>query len=201
MRNPSTKKQIRKTLLLQRSQLPLKQQQQKAIKLTYIVSQRPEFIFSRYIAAYWPSRGEINSLPLIQHAISLKKRCYLPVLHPRHLRQLYFVEYKLNDSLIPNRWGILEPKLILKKIIPASALDLVLMPLVAFDTQGNRLGMGGGYYDTTFSFLKTDTILHHRPYLLGLAYEFQQVKKLPFNRQDVPLSAVATEKKYYTLHN
>lgn len=66
---------------------------------------------------------------------------------------------------------------------------------MAFDGKGHRLGMGGGYYDRTFSFLKSG----HKaslPYLLGLGYEFQQVKSLPFEGHDVQLNGIATEKKF-----
>jgi len=190
------KAQIRKMLLQQRFSLTLNEQEKKAYQLALIVIQRPEFIFSRFIAGYWPNNGEINPLPLIHYASTvLKKCCYLPVLNPYSNGKLQFVEYREGDPLFPNRFGILEPKFALTRVIPNSDLDLVMMPLVAFDPQGNRLGMGGGYYDKTFSFLKS---LHkaHQPYLLGLAYEFQRIKKLPAELHDIPLNGIATEKRY-----
>jgi 5-formyltetrahydrofolate cyclo-ligase len=63
--------------------------------------------------------------------------------------------------------------------------------LVAFDSQGHRLGMGGGYYDRTFSFLKDK--IHHKPKLLGLAYDFQQVEQLPYEEWDIRLDYAVTE--------
>ena len=76
--------------------------------------------------------------------------------------------------------------------VQPDALDLVLTPLVAFDAQKNRIGMGGGYYDRTFSFLeqKPDAI---KPVLAGLAFERQRVEKIPSNPWDIPLLHVFTE--------
>ncbi len=193
------KTQIRKTLRLQRSLLSQKQQKGKAYQLASLVIQRPEFIFARYIAAYWPNDGEMDPRPLIHYAATeLKKRCYLPVLDPESNEgQLCFIEYHEGDLLIANRLGIFEPKFIPQKVIPASDLHLVLTPLVAFDEKGNRLGMGSGFYDKTFYFLKKTPKIDY-PYLLGLAYEFQRVKKLPSSQCDIPLHGIATEKRYKT---
>jgi len=69
----------------------------------------------------------------------------------------------------------------------------VLTPLVAFDSFGNRLGMGGGFYDRSFVFRRDPVRRHHRPYLLGLGYEFQKVAALPRQPWDVPLDAAVTE--------
>ncbi len=74
----------------------------------------------------------------------------------------------------------------------AQELDLVFLPLVAFDRVGHRVGMGGGYYDRTFAFVQQ---MHHKPILIGLAYEMQQVDGLPFCTWDIPLDGVLTEKQ------
>lgn len=129
------------------------------------------------------------------------KRCYLPVLHPLHHRSLWFIEYKPQDPLVKNRFGILEPIIKGNTIVPAWSLDLVLTPIVAFDHNLHRLGMGLGYYDHTFSFLRQhniqDTIQHpfNVPVLLGLAYAFQEVHTLPHDHWDIPLAGIATEKE------
>lgn len=111
---------LRKTLLQKRLSLSTHVQQEKAYQLASIIIQRPEFIFSRYIAGYWPSHGEISPLPLIYHACAVfKKHCYLPVLSPDAKGQLAFVAYRKGDPLFPNRFGILEPKFNFQKAIPA----------------------------------------------------------------------------------
>lgn len=132
---------------------------------------------------------------IFKRAWSMGKRCFLPVLHPIKKQSLWFVEYTPEDTLIKNRFKILEPCLRNKKPIPAWALDLVFTPVVAFDKELHRLGMGHGYYDNTFAFLKDKKgEVRKVPALVGLAYEFQRVKTLPLDAWDIPLTGIATEK-------
>ena len=93
--------------------------------------------------------------------------------------------------MIKNIYGIEEPKLIPDQRRNAWSLGLVFLPLVAFDTQGNRMGMGGGYYDRTFSFKKQNKSLRG-PDLIGLAHEIQKVESLPVENWDIPLSTIIT---------
>ena len=79
------------------------------------------------------------------------------------------------------------------KTIPPSQLDLVFVPLVAFDKRGSRIGMGGGFYDRTFAFKQQETRTVMPPHLVGLAHSFQQVQRIKRNKWDVPLTAVVTE--------
>ncbi len=151
---------------------------------------------SRSIGAYLPADGEISPLPLLESAWLTGKKVYLPVLVPFSANRLWFAAFDPGDRLVSNRFGILEPARVHWRRIPAYALDLVLAPLVAFDAQGNRLGMGGGFYDQSFAFL------HRRhnwikPRLLGLAYELQHMDRIPSQKWDVPLHAIATEQKIY----
>ncbi len=138
------------------------------------------------------------------------KRCFLPVLHPLKKNHLWFIEYRPDTQLIPNRFGILEPSRAGKTPISIWSLDLVLLPVVAFDNNANRLGMGLGYYDSTFGGLKNHPLygnMHQEnsyspPVLLGLAYEFQCVKKVPIESQDVSLAGIVTEQRIlFARHN
>jgi 5-formyltetrahydrofolate cyclo-ligase len=150
------------------------------------------FLNSRSIALYLPADGEMDTAPLLALARRLKRRCFLPVLRGAPHYSLWFAEYRPGDPLRPNRFGILEPALGRRKILPAWGLDLILLPLVGFDQAGNRLGMGGGYYDRTLAFLHRR--LHwRRPRLIGLAHECQRVERLAAKPWDVPLDGVATE--------
>ena len=186
--NPQT---LRKELCKQRLQLNKHQRLQAAKSVTKQVCQLPEFRLKQYIAFYLPVKGELNPLALLDYALSLQKKCYLPILHPLQTNLLHFCEYKKQDTLLPNRYGILEPAFNLKKIIPTWALDCVFVPLVGFDKQGNRLGMGGGFYDRTFAFKKSRHT--SRPYLIGLAYQFQKTSQLVPQAWDVPMDLVITE--------
>ena len=149
---------------------------------------------SRHIAAYLASDGEIDPLPLMERLWSLGKTLYLPVLAPFSVRKLWFARYEPGDRLVYNRFGILEPQR--RRLVKPRDLDMVLTPLVAFDTAGHRLGMGGGYYDASFAFLATRRYWH-KPHLCGLAYDFQKLPALNPSAWDIPLDAVVTEISVY----
>jgi 5-formyltetrahydrofolate cyclo-ligase len=144
---------------------------------------------ARRVAVYLPMGGEVDLTPLIHRAISAGKRCYLPAVDRPRLR---FLPYNPGTPLRRNRFGIPEPWVPARLQAPPGTLDLVLCPLVAYDPRGNRLGMGGGYYDRTFAFVGRRRHWR-RPVLLGAAYAFQRVPGLDPDPWDVPLHGVATE--------
>lgn len=152
---------------------------------------------SKHIAFYLTNDGEVDLSLLIKHAWQQGKQCYLPVLAEPNTQRLWFIPYTPETKLKNNRFGIPEPihshKIRLRKTL---SLDLILMPLVAFDQQGNRVGMGGGFYDRTLAFLRQRKYWH-KPNLLGVAYELQKQKQLESNPWDIPLQAIATEKCLY----
>lgn len=155
----------------------------------------PIFRKSRNIAFYLSNDGEIDLLALIELAWKQKKRCYLPVLGSTHSRSLWFVPYTPGTPLYRNRFGIYEPvHQRSTRQFRVQSLDLIFMPLLAFDKQGNRLGMGGGFYDRSLAYL------HQRrhwqkPHLVGAAFDFQKVDALDTQIWDVPLSGVVTDKE------
>lgn len=187
---------IRKKLLRTRRQLSEHEQLSCALALAGQVIDHPFFLNSRNLAAYLPVNGEMNPFPLILNAWERNKAVYLPVLLPYRHNRLWFAPYRPDTKLIRNRFGIPEPQFRSGELIPPCTLDLVLTPLVAFDEQCNRMGMGGGFYDRTFAFLR-----HRRhwvrPRLLGLAYELQKTDSLAVAPWDIPLWGVATEDRLY----
>ncbi len=142
----------------------------------------------QHIALYMPVGGELDVLPLLNRLLWLKRHCYLPNLpkSPRQ-RKMRFSRVGTRGSWQLNRFGISEFHSLKK--FPAHRLDAVILPLVAFDPAGGRLGMGGGFYDTTFSFLRRRG-RWKQPKLIGAAYRFQQVDCLPLEPWDVPLDDV-----------
>ncbi|MEQ8858337.1 MAG: 5-formyltetrahydrofolate cyclo-ligase [Pseudomonadales bacterium] len=139
------------------------------------------------VGAYLANDGELDTQPLIQRLLDAGKRLALPVV--RRGRIMEFYRYRANTALTPNRFGIPEP-------VPGSAyvnplgIDLLLVPLVAFDAFGMRLGMGAGYYDRFLGRLAPRL----RPRLIGLAHSLQYCSDpLPFDDWDVPLDGVVTE--------
>lgn len=137
------------------------------------------------ISAYRAMDGEIDPSIVLHRALARGCDLHLPVITSLRSRRMRFVPLT----------GDGEPA------TPASAiaahwLDLVLMPLVGFDAAGNRLGMGAGFYDRQFSFLRHRRSWH-RPLLVGLAFECQRVERLPAEAHDVPLWGIVTERGFY----
>ncbi len=166
--------------------------QRRSQQLCRALARHPLFRNARRVAAYLAADGEVDAHPLIERAWSMGKQVYLPVLRSVGHNRLWFARYEPDTPLVKNRFGIAEPDIDHTRRIEAFALDLVLAPLVGFDRLGNRLGMGGGFYDRSFAHLLRRR--HWRkPRLVGLAFERQGVARLPARDWDVPLSAVATE--------
>jgi 5-formyltetrahydrofolate cyclo-ligase len=176
----------------QRRALTPQQRRDSAMALDRLIGSHPLFLRSRHIAFYLANDGEMDLTPLIHRAWAMGKRCYLPVLSPLYHNRLWFAPYHNECELELNRFGIPEPVANWAGMRPAWALDLVMTPLVAFDAAGNRLGMGGGYYDRTLAYLSRRRCWR-KPHLLGTAYAFQQVASLPYQSWDVPLHGIATE--------
>ncbi len=186
---PGSRADIRRAIRHRRRSLTPAGRAALASNLARRIAGAPVFQFSRRVAAYLPNDGEMDLRPLIRRAWKLGKHCYLPVLNRR---RLWFLPYHPDTPLANNRFGIPEPALSPRRRWPMRTLDLVLAPLVAFDDKGNRLGMGGGFYDRTFAYLASRSHWR-RPVILGVAYGFQQVTELPSHPWDVPLHGVATE--------
>ncbi len=180
-------------LLSQRQSLPLSDQQQISALIVKNAKQSPFFQTSRRVAFYQPVHGEVDCKPLIEYAWQQDKLTFLPILSGKKLQ---FIQYQPNQPLIENHYHIKEPIATPENRIDTTSLDLVFVPLVAFDEQMHRIGMGKGYYDRTFAYLKAQPSFK-KPKLLGLAYEFQKLVSILPNHWDVPLHQVITEKQIY----
>lgn len=142
---------------------------------------------------YLPHNGEFDILPILNQALWMRRACYLPVV-PARGRVLRFARAHGDNPMTTNRYGIPEPWD--ARPLPARFLDVLFVPLVGFDALGNRLGMGGGYYDATLAYLAKRR--HWRkPRLIGVGYECQRVAALPRDAWDAPLDGILTERAYY----
>ncbi len=175
-----------------RNQLSGNQQSGHAAGVANQTCRLPEFHNSRRIACYLSNDGEINPHYIIEAAWQARKQVYIPVLSPFQ-HKLYFAPYAKDSRLETNRFGIPEPVCKPSQWIRPWQLNLMLLPLVAFDESGNRLGMGGGFYDRSLAYLKHRN--HHRPRLIGLAHELQRTSSLKINSWDIPLHMIATEER------
>lgn len=190
------KNQLREKHRHQRAALGASEQRSAAEALGRNVGKLKSFRASRNIAVYLASDGEIDTWPVIERIWTLGKNCFLPVVSHLFWQRLWFVPFTPDSKVIVNRFGILEPEVPRRERRSASELDLVLAPLVAFDGKGQRLGMGGGFYDHSLSFLHHRNHWYH-PGFVGLAYDTQKIGQLPGDDWDVPLSAVVTDQTIY----
>ncbi len=186
---------LRQKLRATRRALTPEQQDQAGRGLAEVMLRQPVLAESQHIALYLANDGEINPAFLISKLRELGKQCYLPVLTGDEGRELAFVAYQVETPLIKNKYNIPEPEYKEEFAIPPQDLDLVLMPLTGFDEKGQRLGMGGGFYDRTFEFIRAA----EKPLLIGLAHECQKVLKIPAEHWDIPMSGIATNKNYYCI--
>ncbi|KAE9542252.1 5-formyltetrahydrofolate cyclo-ligase [Ursidibacter maritimus] len=175
--------QLRKQMRAKRQALTLDEQRFAAQNIIPKSLELIEHYAAQHLAFYLPFNGEISPLPLIEKLRSIGKKIYLPVLHPFSSHQLLFLRFDDKSDLSSNRFGILEPKLDVRKVLPISELEMIFVPLVACDTQGNRLGMGGGFYDRTLSQAK-------HLISVGLAHQCQQLECLPLESWDEPLDYI-----------
>ena len=187
------KNQLRCMLLQCRRDLSYKEKNNVEKAIFDSIETFPPYQKSHHLAFYLPYDNEVNLKLLLAKAISKDKRCYLPVLKSN--RHLDFYSYRPESRLIKNRFEIEETDVTQEKLIVSYALDLIFLPLVAFDKQGNRLGRGGGYYDRTLAFLKKRRA--NKPLLIGVAYEFQKLGNIPTEKWDIQLDFVVTEKNIY----
>ena len=187
------RKQQRKTLIQRRKNLEQKHLQLAAEQLAGNIANLTHFNTAQRIAGYliMPDAGEINPMPTMKLALSLGKQCYVPVLCDKVLR---FAAWSENCELSANRVGIDEPVVESKDLLMPEELDLVLVPLLGFDQQCNRLGMGGGFYDRSFAF---SIATPPPPYLLGVAHDCQLMDDFQTESWDVPLHGVMTARHSY----
>ena len=137
------------------------------------------------IAGYYPSYYEVNILKFLEEASKKNFKISLPVVNTSTL--MSFKPWMFKEPLYVSKFGILEPKSTNKKIIP----DLILVPLVAFDKQLNRVGYGKGYYDRSLKKIKK---LKRNAICLGVAHSFQKCKSIPVNKHDFKLDYIFTER-------
>lgn len=157
--------------------------------------QLPAFLDATTVGCYYATDGEIDPAPLAHIAAKLGKSLFLPVCPLAHATPLSFYPYAPGDTLVPAHHDIHEPETQGRTPIAPEDLDLVLVPMVAFDENGERIGRGAGHFDVTFAFKQARSV--KRPVLMGLAYEFQKVPPIAPNPWDVPMDFVATEKTLY----
>jgi len=185
---------IRTSLRQRRRNLNKNQQRQNAKKISSRLNHFSALRRAKRIGVYLSNDGEIDLMPTIKKIWQSGRQCFLPVLNKKQRGHLFFSPYKHKQKLVKNRFGIPEPKYSIRKMHHVRQLDVILMPLVGFDRRGNRIGMGGGFYDRTLAYLGINGS-YKRPKLIGVAHSIQEVEQLPVQNWDIGMQVIATEKE------
>ena len=146
-----------------------------------------------HVALYLPMRGEVDVRPCLEVARRHGSHLYVPRVVSRRRRQMLFAPWNDDGTHRTNAFGILEPGSA-AGARPVIGLDVVVLPLVGFDSSGNRLGMGAGFYDRALRRRLDRSATWRRPRLIGVAYACQELPLIPTSAWDVPLDLVVTER-------
>ena len=173
------KKQVRELLAQKRRLLKKEDIAEQSNKLIGLLEQLPCFQSAKTILLYYPTHNEVDLLPLVKR-YKREKMLLFPVVHRRHT--MTACPYEGNDQMHRGKFNIPEPT-----TDPYTGkIDLILLPGVAFDLKGNRLGRGGGYYDRYLAQLDKDTLL------VGVGYDFQLIEEVPSGKYDKKMDYVIT---------
>ena len=187
------KEGIRKEILAKRKGLPEETVAEKSLKIKKNLFELPEFGKAKTIMFYVAKDKEVRTEEMIRESLKMGKRVAVPIskVEERDLIPSLLTDY---EELVPGTYGILEPREGGHRTIPLENIELVIVPGVAFDRQGNRLGFGRGFYDNFLGKVPSSVPR------LGLAFESQIVEELPVREGDIPVDGVVTEEKVYRTH-
>jgi 5-formyltetrahydrofolate cyclo-ligase len=154
-------------------------------KLAQQYQQHFKSLQSTNIAIYLTNDGELDTGHLIETLFNVGHSLYVPKISTSQPGEMKFCRLKSDREFITNRFGIKEP--LINEFIDIVEIEIIFLPLTAFDINGNRLGMGGGFYDRVLS-------KEHHPSLksIGLAYDFQEIEHCPVQSFDQPLNNLLT---------
>lgn len=188
---------LRKSLRRQRLNLSIHTRRRVASAVVRYMRRQPNFSNAQRIGLYLDAFGEVPTGTLIQLCFKLHKTVYLPVVRsvnqPLSWSRITRHQWQ-NQRMMRHRFGMKQP--LMQRGVSVKILDCLLMPLVGFDRQGHRLGMGGGFYDRTLAVCATTGKQQTKPWRIGIAYDFQRIEKLQSNHWDIPLHAIVTESGY-----
>ena len=184
--NKSDKMAIRQQMRKKRSALPAHRQHLASSALAKkVLGNIPAMHHADRIAFYLSQDGEIHLLPLMSHCYKQGRQYFLPVLDPTTENTLRFAEWTPDRIMSKNKYGIAEPVVPEQQLLSAGDMELIFMPLVAFDACGHRLGMGGGYYDRSLADCSKGTDSSANPLLVATGHDIQYVPHLPHDNWDI----------------
>jgi 5-formyltetrahydrofolate cyclo-ligase len=179
----SVKDSLRKQVAETRNKLTAEERRTKSRDIENRLFQLPEFNGSSLILFFASFRSEVNTIPMIRRALAEGKRVALPKVKGNGLELFEIREFEKDVS--PGAWGIPEPHE--HNRVALDAVDLLIVPGLAFDEWGNRLGYGAGFYDKLLASCTNPTV--------ALAFEGQIVSEVPAGSHDIRIKKIVTEKR------
>ncbi len=187
----NTKDSLRKEISLKRKNLSKKERLDSEKSLVQLWESVGSSYKTNKVGLYWPTNGEVITNALISYFFNNGSKCFLPVIsNDEENKIIDFALFEEQSRLVKNRFGIPEPSK--SKIIDLNQLDIIFLPCVCFDSRGNRIGMGGGFYDKTLSYL----LKKEKTKLIILAYDFQEVESCLPESHDIKADACLTPNQY-----
>lgn len=181
------KRELRATALLKRRAIDPGELATLSSRVAANLRSLKEYKAANLIVSYCAKGDEVQTRPIIEKALEEGKRVAV-VVTDSPSKTLSFSELDSWGDLAPGTFGILEPKPEKVRLVPLSHADVILVPVVAWDEKGSRLGYGAGYFDRALAGAKRTT-------KVGLALESQRLSRIPESRHDVPLDMVVTERR------
>ncbi len=192
------KQTLRNQLQQRRRNLSPKQQKEKSQKTASNLAQSNIFKKASRIAFYLAVNAEADPSSLRNSKTKSSSQFYLPVLAKNKNQGLLFAPLNDDSEFEANQFSIPEPICPADELVKAEQLDLIVMPLLGFDKRGNRLGMGGGFYDRSLAFKNEQNPAPTKPVLAGFAYACQEIDELDSESWDVKLDYIVTEEGIIT---
>ncbi len=185
-----TKSELRSRMRKRRRALPVDVQNHHGQALLNNVLTTRHYQNSNALACYMPVSGELDTHPLMQHALASGREVYLPVIENT---AMWFTRWYGEELPLDRASKLPQPLKRHTRLLNVRRLDVVIVPLVAFTRNGTRLGQGGGYYDRAFAFQLEQR--WRRPVLVGAAHHIQETEQIPFDPWDVPLAGIITNRE------
>jgi len=185
---------LRKDIIAQRMALPQNKTVDLSNKIVTKLFSLPEYRLAATVMVYVDFRNEVQTASILENALQQGKRLVLPITDVPNKKLIPAQVLQLPDDLTPGTWGILEPKPQCTPVNPGE-IDLIIVPGVAFDTAGNRLGYGGGFYDRFLPSIRFDTTL------VSLAFELQVKANVYPTEHDVRIHLLITEERVLDFRN
>ena len=177
------KNKIRKEILGLRKAISFELQESKSRIINHKVMNHPAYQKSELVFAYIDAKGEVKTRDVIEDSWKNGKKVAVPRVHGDIMKFYYISSY---EDLEAGSFGLLEPKLICEEVKDVSKESIVIVPGVAFDRKGNRIGYGKGYYDKYF-------VYHPDIYKTAIAFSLQIVPEIPVDEFDIKMDCVITE--------